>query len=99
MKKRAGLIEARESSGMYQKDIAEMLGISPSFYSAIERGERSPTLKLARDISDLFGESIEKLFLLNQDTKRVIKKIKKPVERRANDERITSKAARKIGSS
>jgi putative transcriptional regulator len=67
-KKRAKLKKLRKKNDLYQKDIAEILDISLSFYSSIERGERNPTLKLAKNIADLFGTTIEEIFLSNKDT-------------------------------
>lgn len=67
-KKRIRLKELRKQNKLYQKDIAQNLDISPSFYSAIERGERNPTLKLAKNIADLLGTTVEEIFLKKQDT-------------------------------
>lgn len=59
---RRDLRRLRRDNNLYQKDMAEILGISLSFYSSIERGDRNPTLKLAKRIADLFDESIERVF-------------------------------------
>lgn len=66
MGKRKKLKELREENNLYQKDMAEMLNISLSFYSSIERGKRNPTLKLAKKISDLFDVRIEDIFFENE---------------------------------
>lgn len=43
-------------------EVAEYLEISESFYYKIEQGTRTPTLKLAKKISDLFGVHVEEIF-------------------------------------
>ena len=62
---RAKLKELRVNNNLFQRDIANLLGISTSYYSSIERGKRNPTLNLAKRTADLFGESIENIFYHN----------------------------------
>lgn len=64
-KNRAKLKKLRTNNNLFQKDIANLLGISISYYSSIERGKRNPTLNLAKKTADLFGESIETIFYHN----------------------------------
>lgn len=64
-KNRAKLKQLRINNDLFQKDIANLLGISTSYYSSIERGKRNPTLNLAKKTADLFGESIENIFYHN----------------------------------
>jgi len=52
----------REKNGLTVKEIADLLGISESFYYKIESGIRNPTINLARDISNLFGKNINYIF-------------------------------------
>ena len=42
--------EARESKGIYQADIAEKLGVSRSYYTMIESGNREIYFSLAVNI-------------------------------------------------
>jgi len=62
MNKRFKLIQERKKQKITQEDIANILEISLSYYSAIERGIRNPTLELAKKIAELFNKSIEELF-------------------------------------
>ncbi len=62
---RVKLKQLRINNDLFQKDIANLLGISTSYYSSIERGKRNPTLNLAKKTVDLFGESIENIFYHN----------------------------------
>lgn len=66
MGKRTRLKELREENNLLQKEMAEMLNISLSFYSSIERGKRNPTLDLAKKIADLFDLKIEDIFFENK---------------------------------
>lgn len=59
---RTSLIEARKAIGYTQEDMAARLGISASHYSMIESGDRTPSLPLARKISQLLHMPIEQLF-------------------------------------
>lgn len=61
--KRQILIDTRESVlKKSQLEIAEILGISRTFYNQIENGTRNPSLSLAMDISKLFDIPVEVLF-------------------------------------
>ena len=42
--------EAREKAGLYQADLAEQLGLSRSYYTLIEAGEREIYFSLAFNI-------------------------------------------------
>lgn len=59
---RVALYEARKKKGLSVKEVASKLGISDSFYYKIEKGQRNPTIALAKQISDLLGEDMETLF-------------------------------------
>lgn len=45
--------------GLKQNEMARKLEISPNFLSMIERGDRSPSLKLLKRISGISGKSME----------------------------------------
>lgn len=57
------LKQLREERGMTQKQVAEKLNISESYYSYIEAGDRQKMMdiSLARKISNIFGISIEQI--------------------------------------
>ena len=52
---------ARKSKGLTMRETGEKLGISESYYSMIERGERQQSLDiaLAAKMSSVFGVSLE----------------------------------------
>jgi putative transcriptional regulator len=60
--KRFRLISARKSLGWTQAQVAEKLGITPSFYGMIEQGSRNPRLPLALAMENLFGLQASELF-------------------------------------
>ncbi|QNK87791.1 helix-turn-helix domain-containing protein [Sporosarcina sp. resist] len=45
-----------------RRTIAETLDITPQMLGAIERGDRTPSLALAKKISDLYKVSIDEIF-------------------------------------
>ncbi|MDI6871196.1 MAG: helix-turn-helix transcriptional regulator [Bacillota bacterium] len=59
---RKALIETRRRAGLSQKDVAEAVGISRSFYTLIERGTRNPSLPVALRIARFFGADTRQLF-------------------------------------
>ena len=60
---REWLITARESAGMKQEDVANKLGISPSYYSFIENGVRQKKMDiaLAAKLSAILGIPIAEI--------------------------------------
>ena len=60
MKLRQNMIECRGEKT--RTEIAQKLGITPQMLGAIERGERTPSLNLAKRIADLYKKSIEFIF-------------------------------------
>ncbi|MDE1374974.1 MULTISPECIES: helix-turn-helix transcriptional regulator [Bacillus] len=42
--------------------VAEELNITPQMLGAIERGDRTPSLTLAKKIADYYGKSVDEIF-------------------------------------
>lgn len=59
---RERLVAARKARNLSVSDIAELLGISTSFYYKIEAGTRNPSLQLAKQIAAMFNTTIDELF-------------------------------------
>jgi len=57
------LRELRRKRDLTQDDIARVVGISRSFYTQIENGTRTPSLKVAMRLAHLFDVSVEAIFL------------------------------------
>ncbi|SHH06466.1 helix-turn-helix transcriptional regulator [Tepidibacter thalassicus] len=60
--KRELLQKLRKKNNLTQQEVAEILEITPVFYGMIERGERNPSLELAKKIADLFDSTIDEIF-------------------------------------
>lgn len=57
------LQELRGKRELTQDDVARVVGISRSFYTQIENGTRTPSLRVAMRLAHLFGVPIEEIFL------------------------------------
>lgn len=64
--RRTRLIALRESQGWRQKDVAQRLGITESYYGMIEAGVRTPNLKLGLKLAGLFGVSPDVIFCASE---------------------------------
>lgn len=78
MKPREKLISLRKGRALTQREVAEQLDITTSFYGMIELGKRNPTLELAKDIADFFGLDIEEIFFNAPNNKLLFKEGNKP---------------------
>ena len=54
--------EYRESAGMEQAELAELVKARRKTIVHLENGKYNPSLKLAMDIAKVFGVSVEELF-------------------------------------
>lgn len=59
---RVKIKEARTQLGMSIETAAKAVGISASMWTKIERGERTPSLRVARKIADMLQCRIDDLF-------------------------------------
>lgn len=59
---RNNLKNIRKKYNLKQREIAEAVGITTSYYGMIERGVRNPTLDLAKKIAEFLNTSIEEIF-------------------------------------
>ncbi len=57
----------RAEHGWSQQDLADRLGVSRQSVNAIEKGRYDPSLPLAFSIADVFGLTIEAIFLRDGD--------------------------------
>lgn len=62
--------QIRESSGLTQKDMADKLGISESFYCQLEGGKRKITIDYALKISHALSKSLDEIFLHTNFSKK-----------------------------
>lgn len=52
-----------------RSSVSEDLGITPQMLGAIERGDRTPSLPLAKKIADYYGTSIDEIFFATKGNK------------------------------
>lgn len=55
-----------------QAELADMLGVSRQSVNAIETGKYDPSLPLAFAIARLFGQSIEQIFICDEETTKAV---------------------------
>jgi putative transcriptional regulator len=59
--KRKYLLEKRKEKKLSTKEIALILGVSPTHYNDIENGKRNPSIELSLKISDFFKVPLTKI--------------------------------------
>ena len=65
------LIRFREENHLTQEEVAELVGISTSFYANLERGKKSMSLLVLRKIADALNISTD--YLLYENRADIIK--------------------------
>lgn len=60
------LVELRRQNRMSQKDLVTALGVSRQTVSSIENGRYNPSLELAFQLSEVFGQPIEDIFIFEE---------------------------------
>lgn len=61
------LKEYREKAGYKQSELADLVGARRETIVHLENGRYNPSLKLAMDISKVFGVTVEELFAFTDD--------------------------------
>lgn len=62
--------ELREAKGFTQEQLGEMVGTSRQAINAIETEKFEPSIWLAYDISQIFGCTIEEVFIFEESTRK-----------------------------
>ena len=62
--------EFREQRGMTQEQLGELVGASRQAVNAIETEKFEPSIWLAYDISQVFGCTIEEIFLFQESVRK-----------------------------
>lgn len=65
------LTVVRAAKGLQQKDLADLLGVTPSYISRIEKGERPMSKKMIEKLADRLSIPKELFILLGQDSKNL----------------------------
>jgi DNA-binding XRE family transcriptional regulator len=64
-KKRQGLIDLRLKKNLNQGDAAKKIGISRSYLSELESGDKDPSLKTIKKFIDFYGDKVKDIFFNN----------------------------------
>lgn len=59
--------EFRARMGYTQADLAKLVGVRRETISFVENGEYNPSLLLAVRIATAFGETVEEVFIFDED--------------------------------
>lgn len=62
--------EFREKLGLTQKELGARVLVSRQAINAIETGKFDPSIWLAHDLAELFGVSIETLFIFREEDRK-----------------------------
>ena len=71
MKIRKKLIQIRINKDLLQKDVAEAVDVTASYYGMIEQGKRNPNLEVAKKIADFFDTTVDDIFFENKNDNRL----------------------------
>ncbi|MEN6391633.1 MAG: helix-turn-helix transcriptional regulator [Syntrophomonas sp.] len=64
------LKELRESLGLTQQQLGELVGVSRQAINAIETEKFEPSIWLAYDLCQIFNSTIEEVFLFEQSSRK-----------------------------
>ncbi len=59
--------ELRAARGMDQAQLAELVGVRRETIGRLENGQYNPSLKLAMDIANVFGFTVEEIFTFTEE--------------------------------
>lgn len=65
------LKELRAREGLNQTELAKRAGVSRQTISLIEREEYTPSVVIALQIAQIFGEPLEQVFRLEEETDEI----------------------------
>ena len=60
--------EYRKAMNIQQSELAEMVGVRRETIGKLENGKYNPSLKLAVDIANVFGTTVEDIFIFDDDS-------------------------------
>jgi len=67
---RTRIKELRARYDMTQDELAKKVGVRRETISFLERGKYNPSLKLAHDVAQVLGTSIDELFIFEEEDKK-----------------------------
>ncbi len=74
----------REQKGLLQKEVANAVGVHPSNYSKMEKGERDVSIEVADKLAKYFGVSLDELVHMSGNVPEEVSIVDKSVSERIN---------------
>ncbi len=74
----------REQKGLLQKEVANAVGVHPSNYSKMEKGERDVSIEVADKLAKFFGITIDELVHMSDQVPKEVTIVDKSVSERIN---------------
>ena len=62
------LKQLRAERGMDQAELAALVGVRRETINRLEKGLYNPSLKLALDVAQVFGKTVEEVFSFREET-------------------------------
>lgn len=56
------LLTLRIGKGLRQRDVADSIGVTTSYYGMIEAGNRKPSIEIAYKLAEFYKTTIEEIF-------------------------------------
>jgi len=74
----------REQKGLLQKEVANAVGVHPSNYSKMEKGERDVSIEVADKLAKYFGVTLDELVHMTDKIPNEVTIVDKSVSERIN---------------
>ncbi len=74
----------REQKGLLQKEVANAVGVHPSNYSKMEKGERDVSIEVADKLAKFFGITLDELVHMTEQIPNEVTIVDKSVSERIN---------------
>ena len=74
----------REQKGLLQKEVANAVGVHPSNYSKMEKGERDVSIEVADKLAKFFGITLDELVHMTEKIPSEVTVVDKSVSERLN---------------
>ena len=68
----SNLKEYREQKGLLQKEVANAIGVHPSNYSKMEKGERDVSIEVADKLAKYYGLTLDQLIYKQDNTPKEV---------------------------
>jgi len=74
----------REQKGLLQKEVANQVGVHPSNYSKMEKGERDVSIEVADKLASFYGVTLDQLVHMEEQVPKEVITEDKSISERIN---------------